>query len=160
MPFVSIQQLVRPLDGGPKRLMPRLCIPAGAKKIQPAAETLEHLVDGEQRRPGCGELNRQWKVVEASAELVEALIRLEVGPDRMSARLEQLKRVFSREHRNWVDMFALQRQPLAARHEHHEVSTVSKELRDFRCRRNDVFEVVQQKQDAAASNRLSSTNTR
>ena len=118
--------------------MPRLCIPAGAKEVEPAAKTLEHLVDGEQRGPGGGELNRQWKVVEASAEFVEALIRLEVGPDRMSARLEQLKRILPRKHRNWIDMFALQRQPLAARDEHHEVSTVSKERRDFRCRRNDV----------------------
>jgi hypothetical protein len=71
--------------------MPRFCIPAGAKKVEPAAKTLEHLVDGEQRGPGRGKLNRQWKVVEASSEFVEALIRLEVGPDRMSARLEQLK---------------------------------------------------------------------
>ena len=63
------QEVVAPRDGRPERLLSGVGVSAASQQVESLGETLDDLTRGEGLRAGGGELNREWEVVEARAEL-------------------------------------------------------------------------------------------
>src|SRR6185312_2297619 len=143
-----------PLDRRAQSLLPDVGVTTALEQVEARSEAAQELLRGEDGRPCGGELECERQVVEASAELVDRAIRLEVGPQRPSAREKELPRIGTSEHRNRVNVLAAQLQPLTARDHDIEVRAYRKERREFRRSRDDVLEVVEQEEQAAIADHL------
>ena len=144
--LLGLEQLVRPLDRGAERLLAHLRVAAATQEVETVAEAFEQLLGRQERRAGGGELERERQVVEACAEVVEQLVRLEVRLRRPRPRHEEPPRLRPLEHRHRVDVLALHAQPLPARHEHIGMRASREDGRHLRRSLHDMLKVVQQKQ--------------
>jgi hypothetical protein len=145
--LTGIEQLVRPLDRGAKRLLAPLRVAPAAQQVEAVGQPLEKLCCREKRRAGGRELERQRKIVELLAQLVHLLVRVEVRLDCARPRHEQLPRLRPREHRHRVDVLALHSQPLPARHQHVGTRALREHSRHLRRGLDEVLEVVEQEQE-------------
>src|SRR5581483_5105949 len=102
------------------------------QQVQSAAEPVEQLLRGQQRRPRGCELERERQVVETRAQLVEAVVRLEVRLRSPGSRDEEPPGLLPCENRYRVDLFTLDAQPFAAGDEHVRVGTGREQVRHVR----------------------------
>jgi hypothetical protein len=110
--LIGFEQLVRPLDRRPQRLLAHLGVPAAAQEVEAVAQSFEEL-SGREQGHACGrELECERQVVELRAQLVELLVRLVVGLRRTRPRDEEPPRFGPLEHRHRIDLLALDAQPL------------------------------------------------
>src|SRR6266516_3199627 len=116
--LVRREQVVRPGDRRPQRLLARVGVAAGPEQVQSLRDPLEDLSGCEHADPGGGELERQRQVVEPAAQLDNSLVRLDARP-----RAEQLDRLWLGESRYRVDELTVDPQQLPAGDEQAQVST-------------------------------------
>ena len=116
--LVLAEQVVRPRDRRPQRVLARIRVPAPGEQVEPLAEPVEQLVRREDRGSRCGEFQREREVVEPLAERGHGRRRGEGRIERAGARSEQFDAVAPVERRHGPDVLALELESLAARHEH------------------------------------------
>ena len=110
-----LQQVVRPLDRRPQRLLPRIGVPARLQQVEALRQPLDELLRREDDGSGSGELERERQVVEPPAELGDGLRLLRRRVERPCAGEEQLDSVLRLEARHRIHVLALELEPLAAR---------------------------------------------
>ncbi|MEJ7569624.1 MAG: hypothetical protein WKF41_15330 [Gaiellaceae bacterium] len=139
-----------PLDRRPQRLLARVDAAAGLEQVEPLRKALEQLLAREDRGAGGGELDRERKLVQARAELVDCRRMAERGVDGAGTRGEQRPPVFVCERRHGPGLLAADPQPLAARHQ--QGGPVGVAQCCDRCGRlwQQVLEVVEHEQQALA----------
>src|SRR5262249_50434587 len=86
----GFEELVRPLDPPRQRSLWSLGAAAPPKQVEPVPEAVEQLRCRQERRARGRQLDRQREIVEAGTQLVDVLVRLELGEGRSRARDEQL----------------------------------------------------------------------
>ena len=79
--LVVAEQVVRPGDRRPERLLARVGVAAALEQVEAVPEPLEDLLGREDGGTRRGELERERQVVEPVAELRDGVARLEAGVD-------------------------------------------------------------------------------
>ena len=144
--LVGCQEIVRPGDRRPDRLLTRIEIAAAAQEVQASAEPFEDLRRLEDRGTRSGELNRQGQVVQPGAEVGDRFAPLDAGPGT-----EQGYGIVGGERGYGVLNLASDPKQLPAGHEQRQVRACGYEPRQVGSRGDDLFEVVQDEQDVALS---------
>ena len=142
--FLGIQQVVRPLDRRPQRLLARVCVAASLEEIEPLREPVENLRGREHAAARGRELERQRQVVEGLAELRHGRVLLDGG-----ARAEELDCVPVGQRLDRILDLAAHAQELAARNEQPQVRACLDERGQLRRRVDDLLEVVEHEQELA-----------
>ena len=140
--LVCREQVVRPGDRRPQRLLARVGVAAGPEQVQSLRDPLDDLCGCEHPDPGGGELERQRQVVQPAAQLGNRLVRLDARP-----RAEQLDRLRLRERRHRVDDLAVDPQQLPAGDEQAQVRTGPQQRRQLDRRLDHLLQVVEHEQE-------------
>ena len=136
-----------PLDRGAQGALSLGSVPCAAgQERQPLLEALQDLCRGERLDPCGGELEREWEVVEAAADLGHCLVRDEVGLDRPCPGAEELDALFVDEREHRVFLLPADVERLATRHQHTEVRAGAENSCDIGRCFDDVLEVVEQQE--------------
>ena len=135
--FVGREQVVRPGDHRPQRLLSRVGVAAGREQVESLRDPLQDLGGCEHAHAGGGELERQRQVVEPAAQLGNRLLRLDARPGA-----EQLDRLRLGESRHRVDDLALDAQQLPAGDEQAQVRTGPQQRRQLDRRLDHLLQVV------------------
>ena len=138
------EQVVRPLDRRPQRLLAGIGVALALEQVEALGEPLEQLLGAEEGCAGGGELERERELVEAQAELAHRLARGESRIDRAGARQEERLSVAFGERGHGVGLLAADAQALPARDEHVEVGAGGEERRELGRRLHDLLEVVEE----------------
>ena len=139
----GIQEVVRPLDRSPERLLAGIGVTARFEQVEPLRQSIDELLRREDDGSCGGELERQREVVQARAELCHRFRLLHSGLHRPCAGQEELDAVFLLERRHRVHMLALELEPLAARDEQRRPGNVPQLGNPRRHVGHQVFGVVQ-----------------
>ncbi len=144
------EEVVRPFDRRPQRLLAGISVSIALEQVEALREPLEQLLAREDRGARGGELDRERKLVEAGAELVDCRGGGEGGLDGAGASAEERPPVLFCERRHRPGLLAADPQPLAARHE--QGRPVGGAQCCDRCGglRQQVLEVVEHEQQALA----------
>ena len=154
-PFLAVEQLIRPVEGGAQRLV------AGRRRPGAAGQHAEHVVepprelpDRQHPHPGGGQLDRQRQPVEARAHLSDRLpARVGDGEgrrDKARPVLEQPRRVRALERRYRPGAFALDAERLPAGGEHGQRRALGEQvLGEARDLRGQVLAVVEHHEQPA-----------
>ena len=115
--LLGLEQVVRPLDGRPERLLPRIRVPARLEQVEPLRQPLDELLRREHDGARGGQLERQRQVVQPRAELRDR-VGVPRPPTERRARVRKSSTPSCvRERRDRVHVLALELEPLAARDE-------------------------------------------
>ncbi len=139
------QQVVGPLDRRSQRplALGEIARSAGQQR-QAMLEPFEDLRRGEGLDAGGRELERQREVVEATADLGDSLVGLEVGLHGSRPGKEEADPFLVNERRHRVLLLTGYMQRLPARDEEVEVRAGGKQLRNVGCCLHDLLEVVEE----------------
>ncbi len=102
----------------------------------------------------CGELEREWEVVEAPADLGDVVVRPEVGRNRARSRKEEADALLVRERRYGVLVLAAYLQPLAAGDQYVEPGAGCQQPRHVQGCVDDLLEVVEKHEHRLVSDVL------
>ena len=146
-----VEQLVRPIDGGSQRGLPRVAVATAPEQIEAAADSLEQSIRAEERCPGCGELERERQLVETVAELTDRVVDVELDSGRARPLDEEVLTLVRGERRNGPACLTLDLNALAAGDEEPESRAGSQQAGEVvRKFRKKVLGVVQEQQDLLA----------
>jgi hypothetical protein len=101
------------------------------------------LLEREERHARCGELEREWEVVETTADLRDGAVHLEVGLNRARPGEEELDALVGEKRWDRVLLFARHVEGFPARYEQFEPGAGRKKAGDFGGGLDDMLEVVE-----------------